>query len=48
MQSFIRTVIGGFTAGMLLMPLLSMGSAPSGQNWKAEADNLFKFDDPTR
>jgi membrane associated rhomboid family serine protease len=38
--------IGGFVAGMILMPILGMGSAPPGTNWKDEADAQFRFDTP--
>jgi rhomboid family protein len=38
--------IGGFLAGMLLMPLMSIGAAPAGVDWKREAQELFNFDDP--
>ena len=38
--------IGGFVAGMLLMPLLSLGSSPPGADWRKETDELFRFDDP--
>jgi membrane associated rhomboid family serine protease len=33
--------IGGFAAGLLLMPLLSAGAPPTGTDWKKEADQLF-------
>jgi membrane associated rhomboid family serine protease len=33
--------IGGFAAGLLLMPLLSAGAPPTGTDWKKEADKLF-------
>lgn len=38
--------IGGFVAGMILMPLLSFGSSPPGADWRKETDELFRFDDP--
>jgi membrane associated rhomboid family serine protease len=38
--------IGGFVAGMFLMPLLSLGSAPPGKDWRQEIEDMFKFDDP--
>jgi membrane associated rhomboid family serine protease len=38
--------IGGFVAGMLLMPLLSFGSSPPGTDWRKEAHELFQFNDP--
>jgi membrane associated rhomboid family serine protease len=38
--------VGGFVAGMILMPLLSFGSSPPGADWRKETDDLFQFDDP--
>ncbi|HVT26959.1 MAG TPA: rhomboid family intramembrane serine protease [Lacipirellulaceae bacterium] len=38
--------IGGFVAGMILMPLLSFGSSPPGLDWRKEAHDLFQFHDP--
>ncbi len=38
--------IGGFVAGIVLMPLLSLGAAPPGTDWHKEAEELFRFDDP--
>ena len=38
--------IGGFVAGMILMPLLSLGASPPGTDWRKEADEMFRFDDP--
>ncbi len=38
--------IGGFVAGLILMPLLSFGSAPPGTDWRKETDDMFRFDDP--
>jgi membrane associated rhomboid family serine protease len=40
--------IGGFVAGMILMPILGMGAAPPGANWKDEADEQFRFETPNR
>lgn len=37
---------GGFVAGLMLMPLLSLGVAPPGTDWQKEAEELFRFDDP--
>jgi membrane associated rhomboid family serine protease len=37
---------GGFVAGMVLMPLMSLGAAPPGTDWREESDELFRFDDP--
>lgn len=34
--------VGGFGAGLLLMPLLSAGAPPTGTDWKKEADQLFQ------
>jgi membrane associated rhomboid family serine protease len=37
--------VGGFVAGMILMPLLSFGASPLGADWRKETDDLFQFDD---
>jgi membrane associated rhomboid family serine protease len=37
--------IGGFVAGMILMPLLSIGASPPGTDWRKESDEMFRFDD---
>ena len=33
--------IGGFVAGIVLMPLLSLGAPPADSDWRKEADELF-------
>lgn len=38
--------VGGFVAGMILMPLLSFGASPPGADWRKETDDLFQFEDP--
>ncbi len=38
--------IGGFVAGLVLMPLLALGRPPDGEDWQKEADSQFKFEDP--
>jgi membrane associated rhomboid family serine protease len=38
--------IGGFVAGMILMPLFSLGASPPGKDWRKETDEMFNFDDP--
>jgi membrane associated rhomboid family serine protease len=38
--------VGGFVAGMLLMPLLTIGASPPGTDWRKESDDMFRFDDP--
>jgi membrane associated rhomboid family serine protease len=38
--------IGGFIAGMVLMPVLSLGAPPPGTDWRKESDDMFRFDDP--
>lgn len=38
--------IGGFVAGMILMPLLSVGTSPPGADWRTENEQMFRFDDP--
>jgi len=40
--------IGGFLAGLVLMPLLAVGSSPEGEDWRKETDSLFQFDAPRR
>jgi membrane associated rhomboid family serine protease len=37
--------IGGFIAGMILMPLFSLGASPPGTNWRKESDELFRYED---
>jgi membrane associated rhomboid family serine protease len=38
--------IGGFVAGVVLMPILSLGASPADADWKREVQELFNFDDP--
>ncbi len=38
--------IGGFVAGIVLMPLLSLGASPPGSDWRRESDEMFHFEDP--
>ena len=38
--------VGGFVAGIVLMPLLSLGASPPGTDWRKESDEMFRFDDP--
>jgi membrane associated rhomboid family serine protease len=38
--------VGGFVAGMILMPLLSFGASPPGADWRKETDDVFRFEDP--
>lgn len=35
--------VGGFLAGMVLMPVLGIGSSPPGKSWYDEARELFEF-----
>ncbi len=35
--------IGGFIAGVCIMPLLSIGSDPAGENWRDEVNQQFDF-----
>jgi membrane associated rhomboid family serine protease len=35
--------IGGFVAGACIMPLLSIGSSPPGEDWRKEAEQQFDF-----
>jgi membrane associated rhomboid family serine protease len=38
--------IGGFVAGVLLMPVFALGASPIDADWKREIDELFHFEDP--
>jgi membrane associated rhomboid family serine protease len=38
--------IGGFVAGIVLMPILGLGASPADVDWKREAQELFRFEDP--
>ncbi len=38
--------IGGFLAGIALMPILGLGASPPDVDWKRETQELFRFDDP--
>jgi membrane associated rhomboid family serine protease len=38
--------IGGFLAGIVLMPILGLGASPADTDWKSETQQLFQFDDP--
>jgi membrane associated rhomboid family serine protease len=38
--------IGGFVAGIVLMPVLSLGASPPGTDWRKETEDMFRFDDP--
>lgn len=38
--------IGGFVSGMILMPVLTLGAAPPGTDWRKESDEMFQFNDP--
>jgi len=38
--------IGGFVAGMILMPLFTLGASPPDKDWRQETKDLFQFDDP--
>jgi membrane associated rhomboid family serine protease len=40
--------IGGFLAGVVLMPFLALGAPPPGADWRKEAEDMFRFDDPRR
>jgi membrane associated rhomboid family serine protease len=35
--------IGGFIAGIALMPLLSLGASPPGADWRREAEEVFRI-----
>ncbi len=38
--------IGGFVAGMILMPLFGLGASPPGKDWRKEAEEMFRYEDP--
>jgi rhomboid family protein len=38
--------VGGFVAGVVLMPILGLGASPADADWKREVQELFRFDDP--
>ena len=38
--------IGGFVAGMILMPLFTLGASPPGKDWRKEAEQMFSYEDP--
>ncbi|MEX2091665.1 MAG: rhomboid family intramembrane serine protease [Pirellulales bacterium] len=38
--------IGGFLAGIVLMPILGLGASPADVDWKREVQELFRFEDP--
>ncbi len=37
--------IGGFVAGVVLMPVMSLGASPPEADWRKEVDEMFRFDD---
>jgi len=36
--------IGGFVAGVILMPIFGLGASPPGSDWRKEVQELFDFD----
>jgi rhomboid family protein len=38
--------VGGFIAGIVLLPFFTLGTSPPDTDWRKEADDLFQFDDP--
>ncbi len=38
--------IGGFVAGIVLLPLFTLGTSPPENDWRKETEELFRFDDP--
>ena len=38
--------IGGFLAGVFLMPVFGLGASPADADWKREVQELFNFEDP--
>lgn len=37
------THIGGFVAGVILMPLLTLGAEPTDKDWRTESREMFEF-----
>jgi membrane associated rhomboid family serine protease len=37
--------IGGFVAGLVLMPFMALGASPPGTDWRKEADDMFRFEE---
>lgn len=37
--------VGGFVAGMILMPIFTLGASPPGMDWRKETDEMFRFED---
>jgi rhomboid family protein len=37
--------VGGFIAGIVLLPFFTLGTSPPDSDWRKEADDMFKFDD---
>ena len=40
--------IGGFVAGLILIPIFGLGASPAESDWQAEADEAFRFDEMSR
>jgi membrane associated rhomboid family serine protease len=38
--------IGGFIAGLVLMPLMALGRPPQGEDWNKETQKLFEYGQP--
>ena len=38
--------VGGFIAGIVLLPLFTLGTSPPETDWRKEAEEMFKFDNP--
>lgn len=40
--------VGGFVAGVILMPILGLGASPPGADWRKEVQDMFDFDPMVR
>jgi rhomboid family protein len=38
--------VGGFIAGIVLLPFFTLGTSPPNTDWRKETERLFQFDDP--
>jgi rhomboid family protein len=38
--------VGGFIAGIVLLPFFTLGTSPADTDWRKEAEEMFKFDNP--
>ena len=36
--------VGGFIAGVVLIPIFAIGATPPDENWQKESDDSFQFE----